>query len=162
VSLCNTYGQRSVADHFAYYVKESDANSLDVLFKRFFGYLTENLHLNRVDQPGAAALTPQQEGKPVNPAVATFEEAIRLARKFTLLFNAFVELDRKTVDHRKYAFNWYFACKSHTPEKVSAAFKFFVDKYLTDRVEDPLGMFFQHKVEVVLEEMHPTRPNVVA
>jgi membrane-bound lytic murein transglycosylase MltF len=47
------YGLQKVADLFAWYAKESDANSIDALFERFFGYLTENLHLKRVDQPAA-------------------------------------------------------------------------------------------------------------
>jgi hypothetical protein len=29
-----------------------------VLFKRFFGYITENVHLRRVDQPSPLAAAP--------------------------------------------------------------------------------------------------------
>lgn len=75
VSLCNMYGLRPVADHFAYYVKDSDANSPDVLFKRFFGYITENLHLKRIDQPGTPVAASVRESRSVGPASATFDEA---------------------------------------------------------------------------------------
>jgi hypothetical protein len=50
-SLCKMYGPQRVTEIFAGYVKRSDASCVDDLFKRFFGYLTENLHLKRVDQP---------------------------------------------------------------------------------------------------------------
>jgi hypothetical protein len=75
VSLCNMYGLRPVAEHFAYYVKDSDANSPDVLFKRFFGYITENLHLKRIDQPGTTVAASGRESKLVNPVSAMFGEA---------------------------------------------------------------------------------------
>jgi hypothetical protein len=65
------YGLQKVADIFAWYAKESDASSLDVLFNRFFGYLTENLHLKRVDQSAASSEAPERECKPVDPASAT-------------------------------------------------------------------------------------------
>ena len=75
VSLCNMYGRRQVADHFAYYVKDSDAKSPDVLFKRFFGYITENLHLKRIDQPGTHVTAEGRESKSVDRASSTFDEA---------------------------------------------------------------------------------------
>jgi hypothetical protein len=75
VSLCNMYGLRRVADIFAWYVKDSDARSLDVLFERFFGYITENLHLRRVDQPAATFAAAGRESEPVDPASETFDEA---------------------------------------------------------------------------------------
>ena len=54
IALCNEYGLREVAEIAAYYVKTSDASSLDLLFTRFFDHLTMNLHLKLIDRSAAA------------------------------------------------------------------------------------------------------------
>jgi hypothetical protein len=73
IALCNEYGLREVAEIAAYYVKTSDASSLDLLFTRFFDHLTMNLHLKLIDRSAAAVADSGGESKPVDPTSATID-----------------------------------------------------------------------------------------
>ena len=115
--------------------------------------------------PAVSIATPMRDGKPVSPISATFAQARLLALDHTDHFNPYVERNRKLVDYFRHEVHWHFDCLDFTPDKVLAAFKYFVDKYLanrTSKVDDPLGMFFQHKTKVVMEEMKRADPNAAA